>query len=140
MRRAFLDTNVLLDILLRREPFYEAAARLWLKIESGELEGLVSILSLGTVFYLVRKSADAATARQAIQTICGVLRIADSPGQAGHLALQSRTNDFEDALQYAMATLAGADCFVTRNTSDFPKRGKVPVLTPEQMLRTLTAA
>ena len=135
MKRVFLDTNVLLDILLKRDPFYDAAAKLWLKIESREMEGMVSLLSLGTIFYLVQKSADAKTARQAVKTICRVLQIADSPGEAGRMALQSRMTDFEDALQYAVAALAEADCIVTRNPSDFPKRGKVPVLTPEEFLR-----
>ena len=135
MKRVFLDTNVLLDILLRRDPFYAAAAKIWLKVESREMEGLVSLPSLGTIFYLVRKRADLNTARQALSTICRVLRVAESPGQAGHMALQSHMPDFEDALQYAIATLAGADCLVTRNPSDFPKRGKVPVLTPEEFLK-----
>jgi predicted nucleic acid-binding protein len=135
LKRVFLDTNVLLDILLRRDPFYAAAAMIWLKVESRELEGLVSLPSLGTIFYLTRKSADLNTARQTLSTICRVLQVADSPGQAGHMALQSHIPDFEDALQYAIATLAGADCLVTRNPSDFPKRGKVPVLTPEEFLK-----
>lgn len=137
MKRVLLDTNVLLDILFRRDPFYAAAAKLWLKVESRELEGLVSLLSLGTIFYLVRKRADSDTARHAINTICRVLQIVDSPGRAGHMALQSHMGDFEDALQYAIATLAGADCIVTRNPADFPKRGKVAVLTPDELLSRL---
>lgn len=136
MKRVFLDTNILLDILLRRDPFYATAATIWLKFESREMQGLVSLQSLGTVFYLVQKRTDADTARQAVHTICRVLQIVDSPGQAGHMALQSHMADFEDALQYAVATLAGADCIVTRNASDFPKRGKIPVLTPEEFLKT----
>jgi len=134
LKRVFLDTNVLLDILLRRDPFYAAAAKIWLKVESREVEGLVSLVSLGTISYLVRKRTDPNAAREALNTICRVLQIADCPGQAGRMALQSHMLDFEDALQYAIATLAGADCLVTRNPSDFPKRGKVPVLTPEDFL------
>ena len=137
MKRVFLDTNVLLDILLRRNPFYAAAAKLWLKVESRELAGIVSLPTLGTIFYLVRKRADLNTARQALDTICRVLQIVDSPAKVGHMALHSRMTDFEDALQYFTATLAGADCVVTRNPSDFPKRGKVPVLTPEELLKRL---
>jgi predicted nucleic acid-binding protein len=137
LKRVFLDTNVLLDILLRRDPFYADAAKLWLKIESRELEGLVSLPSLGTIFYLVKRSADANAARQALTTMCRVLRIADGPGKAGQMALQSRMADFEDALQYAIATLAGADCIITRNVPDFPKRGKIPVLTPKEILARL---
>jgi predicted nucleic acid-binding protein len=136
LKRVFLDTNVLLDILLKRDPFYAAAAKIWLKVESRELEGLVSLVSLGTIFYLIRKRTDPNTARQALNTMCRVLQIVDCPGQAGHTALQSHMHDFEDALQYAIATLAGADCLVTRNPSDFPKRGKVPVLTPEEFLKS----
>jgi predicted nucleic acid-binding protein len=134
VKRIFLDTNILLDILMRRNPFYANSAALWLKIESHELEGLVSLLSLGTIFYLLRKQTDTATARKALKTICKVLQIADSPAQAGYMALQSPQSDFEDALQYAMAALAKVDCLITRNPSDFPKRGKVLVLTPEDFL------
>jgi predicted nucleic acid-binding protein len=137
LKRVFFDTNVLLDILLRRDPFYVAASQIWLKVESGELEGLVSLPSLGTIFYLVRKRSDLNTARQALSTICRVLQVADCPSQAGRMALQSHMPDFEDALQYAIATLGGADCFLTRNPSDFPRHGKVPVLTPEELLKTL---
>lgn len=139
MKRVFLDTNVLLDILLKRDPFYVAAAKIWMKAESQEMQGLVSLQSLGTIFYLVRKRADADTARQAVGTICRVLQVADSPGQAGRMALQSHMSDFEDALQYAIAVLAEADCVVTRNPSDFPKHGKVPVLTPEEFLKKESA-
>jgi len=135
LKRVFLDTNVLLDILLRRDPFYAPAAKIWLRVESRELEGLVSLPSLGAIFCLVRKRADPNTARQALRTICRVLQVVGSPGQAGHMALQSRMPDFENALQYAIARLAGADCLVTRNSSDFPKRGKVPALTPEEFLK-----
>jgi predicted nucleic acid-binding protein len=135
VKRIFLDTNIVLDILLQREPFYANAAAIWLKIESNEMEGLVSLQSLGTIFCLLRKRMDTPTARKALQTMCRVVEIADSPAQAGHMALQSMQPDFEDALQYAIAVLAKAECLITRNSSDFPKRGKVPVLTPEEFLR-----
>ena len=134
MKKVFLDTNVLLDIILQREPFFIDAANLWLKIESGELKGFVSLPSLATLFYLVRKNSDAATARQAIETMCRVVQIADSPGEAGHMAIQSQVPDFEDALQYAIAVLCGVDCLITRDLAGFPKRGKLPVLTPREFL------
>lgn len=135
MKRIFLDTNIVLDILLQRDPFYADAAAIWLKIESNELEALISLQSLGTIFYLLRKHMDTPSARKALQTICRVVNIADSPAQAGHMALQSTQPDFEDALQYAIAVLAKVECLITRNAADFPKRGKVPVLTPEEFLR-----
>lgn len=134
MKRLFLDTNVLLDIILKRDPFYASAARLWLKVEAREVEGMVSLLSLGTIFYLVRKRTDAHAAREAIRTICRVLRVVDSPGRAANAALESRMSDFEDALQYSVASLSGADCLVTRNASDFPRHGNVAVLTPDEFL------
>jgi predicted nucleic acid-binding protein len=134
MKCIFLDTNFILDILLRRDPFYAAAAAIWLKIESHELEGMVSLQSLGTIFYLLRKQAGAQSARKAVHTICRVVKIADSPARAGHMALQSSQSDFEDALQYAIASISKAECLITRNISDFPKRGKIPVLTPQEFL------
>ena len=135
MKRVFLDTNIILDIFLQRDPFYADAAAIWLKIESNELEGLVSLQSLGTIFYLLRKRMDTQTARKALQTMCRVVKIADSSAQAGRMALQSSQPDFEDALQYAIAVLAKVECLITRNSSDFPKRGKVSVLAPEEFLR-----
>jgi predicted nucleic acid-binding protein len=134
VKRLFLDTNIILDIFLQREPFYANAAAIWLKIESNELEGLVSLQSLGTIFYLLRKRTDTPTARKSLKTLCRVVKIADSPSQAGYMALQSTQPDFEDALQYAIAVFAKADCLITRNSSDFPKRGKIPVFTPEEFL------
>ena len=102
------------------------------------MTGYVSLPSLATIFYLVRKSADTMTARQALRTIGKVLQIAASPGKAGHMALQSHMSDFEDALQYAIATLAGADWLITRKPSDFPRRGTPPIFTPEEFLKKHT--
>jgi predicted nucleic acid-binding protein len=135
VKRIFLDTNIVLDIFLQRDPFYADAAAIWLKIESNELEGFVSLQSLETVFYLLRKCTNVLMARKSLQTMCRVVKIADSPAQTGYMALQSTQSDFEDALQYAIAVLAKAECLITRNISDFPKRGQVPVLTPEDFLR-----
>ncbi len=139
MKRVFWDTNALLDILLRREPFFASTAQVWLKTEAGELEGMVSIPSLTTVFYLIEKSADRRTARSAVRTLCRVLQAVDSPAKAARLALESRQRDFEDAVQYHTARLAGADCVMTRNVRDFLRgqEGGIPVLTPEELLRAL---
>ena len=137
MKRVLFDTNVLLDILLKRDPFYAVAAELWLRIESGDIEGLVSLPSLATIFYVVGRCVDEKTARQALNTMCRTLRIAEGPAEAGHMALRSRQPDFEDALQYAIAVLAKADCLVTRNPSDFPKHGRLPVMTPDKLLQRL---
>ena len=140
MRRIFWDTNVLLDILLRREPFFSSAADVWLRTEAGELEGLVSIPSLTTVFYLIHKSTDRRTARSALRTLCRVLHVVGSPAEVASLALESPRKDFEDAVQYHTAVLAGADCVMTRNPRDFPsaREGGIPVLTPEEFLCALT--
>jgi len=140
VRRIFWDTNVLLDILLRREPFFASAAELWLKTEAGELEGLVSIPSLTTIFYLIQRSADRRTARSALRTLCRVLDVVGSPAEVAALALDGGRKDFEDAVQYHTAVLAGADCVVTRNPRDFPsaREGGIPVLTPEELLSALT--
>ena len=139
MNQVFWDTNVLLDILLRREPFFAPAADVWLKTESGEIEGQVSIPSLTTVFYLVRRCAHRKTARSALHTLCRVFRVVGSPAEVARLALESGRKDFEDAVQYHTAALAGADCVMTRNPRVFPRSGEggPPVLTPEEFLRTL---
>ena len=139
MKRIFWDTNVLLDILLQRALFFAPAAEVWLKTESGELEGQVSITSLTTVSYLVQKCVDRKAASSALHTICRVFRVVGAPAEVARLALDSGWKDFEDAVQYHTAALAGADCVVTRNPRDFPRAGASGplVLTPEELLRTL---
>jgi predicted nucleic acid-binding protein len=115
-----LDTNILLDLLLAREPWAAEAARLLDTIAAGRVRGYVASHALTTVYYLVARARDAAVARTAVADLLALLTVVPLEGADFLRALTVPTADYEDAVQVAAALRAGADLLVTRNPRDFP--------------------
>ena len=67
--KVFLDTNVLLDILAKREPFYTASAEVWSLAESGAVQGCISTISFNNIYYVVRKMAGKCNADKALRIL-----------------------------------------------------------------------
>lgn len=132
--RVFFDTNILFDVLACRQPFYDDSAALWTLAERRTITGLVSVLTFTNTFYIVRRLTDLKTARRALLLIRDAFTPVACDGEMISLAIASRFDDFEDAVQYLSATQAGADCLVSRNVSHFPGSGSCPVLTPAEFL------
>lgn len=131
--RLFVDTNVLLDVLARREPFYAAAAAIWSLAERGEAHAMVSAISFNNVYYIVRRAEGRAQAQKALRLIRDVFDSVPPDRQIINQAIDANMNDFEDAVQFHSAIRAKAACLVTRNPGDFPKSA-LPILTPEEFL------
>jgi predicted nucleic acid-binding protein len=134
--RVFFDTNVVLDVLLGRQPFYAASVAAWSLAEEGRIEGFVSAITFTTIFYVVRKQFDARRARQVLTKLHGVFSVVDCEARLISAALNSDIKDFEDAVQYFSAVQAKAECLLSRNPGDFPRSGFCPVLTPAEFLAT----
>ena len=133
--KVFFDTNVLLDVLRDRQPFVVPARQAWLLAERGQVTGLVSALSFSNIFYIVRRFADADTARRSLQQLrLNFTPVACDAGVVDR-ALAAEFADFEDALQYFSAVNAGADCLLTRDPAHFAAAA-IPVLSPSQFLAT----
>ncbi len=137
--KAFYDTNVLLDVLLARAPFYVDSARVWTLAEVGRLEGYASAVSFTNVFYIVEATEGRADARRAVRTMVGFFTPATCDAQVIRQAVEAGLPDFEDAVQYFSALHAGADCILSRNPDDFPRRPAVPVFSPTEFLAQLEA-
>lgn len=137
--RIFVDTNLLLDVLAKREPFYTAAARVWTLAETGACEALVSAISFNNVFYIVRKALDAASARRALVLLRDVFASVAPDQRILNQSIDSDIPDFEDAIQFYSALHARADYLLTRNVGDFPI-GTLPVLAPDEFLAVLERA
>jgi predicted nucleic acid-binding protein len=137
--RVFVDTNVLLDVLARREPFYEAAARVWSLAECGELEAFVSAISFNNVYYIVRKAANAPKAGKALRLIRDVFRVVAPDAQILNQAIDAGLSDFEDAVQFHSAIRAQATHLLTRDPDGFPKSG-LSILTPAEFLAVWQAS
>ena len=92
------DTNVILDVLLDRQPFSEPAARLLSRAERGEIQGMTCATSVTTIFYLVRKAAGVRSARRRVEDLLSILDIAPVNRAVLASAVSSGIGDFEDAV------------------------------------------
>ena len=133
----FYDANVLLDVLLKREPFYKDSARAWTLAELGRLQGYVSAVSFPNIFYVLQRTRGREDAARAVRTMLDIFNAVTCDAQVVYRAIDSAMPDFEDAVQYFSALRAGADCILSRNQGDFPRRPAVPVLSPGEFLAQL---
>ena len=117
--RVLFDLNVVLDVLMRREPHFTNAARLWALAESSQIEGFLAAHSFTTLFYLYRRQSDPVGAYQAIRKLLRVFDVAGVDRQIIELACNLSWRDFEDAVQAMATSIAGCDHLVTRNPEDY---------------------
>lgn len=117
--KLLLDIDVLLDILLDRDPWSDAASRLLSSIEAKKATGFVATHTLPTIYYVVARSQDRKIARTAVADLLRILDVAPISKADFHRALEFSMSDFEDAVQAAAALEVGADYLVTRNEKDF---------------------
>jgi predicted nucleic acid-binding protein len=133
--KVLLDTNILLDVLAQREPFYADSARVWTLAETGKIAGFVSTLSLPNLFYLLRRGKGQKPARKTMSLLRDIFGLVPLDDQIIHQAIDSDMEDFEDAIQFYSAIRAGAAILVTRNPGDFHGEG-VAIQTPTEFLAT----
>jgi predicted nucleic acid-binding protein len=127
--RILLDVNVVLDVLLDRRPFADAASAVWSEIEEGYAAGLISAHAVTTVHYLNARAVGGRMAAETTESVLSVFGVAAVDERVLRQALDLRWPDFEDAVTVAAASQAQCDAVVTRNPADF-KRSPVRVLTP----------
>lgn len=130
--RVLIDTNVVLDFLQEREPFMENAARLFERIDAGEIEGFIAATTITNIYYIVRRAAGRVVAQDAITQVLGDLNICAVDLEVLEQALALNFEDFEDAVQYACAVVHGVDAIITRDASGFIN-AKMPVALPENI-------
>lgn len=131
----FVDTNVLLDVLARREPFFADSAEIWTLAETGAIVGHIAALSLPNLFYLLRRAKGPGAARGAARLLRDIFTLVPLDGQIANQALDADIADFEDAIQFFSALRADADVIVTRNPKDFPTTD-IALQTPTEFLAT----
>lgn len=131
--KAFIDTNVLLDVLFERKPFYEDAATLWSLAESGRLDAFVSAISFSNCWYLLRKHAGRPGADKGVRLLRDVFTPVELRAQILSQAIDAGFADFEDAIQFHSAIQSKAPCIITRNPGHFP-RAPLSILAPPEFL------
>jgi predicted nucleic acid-binding protein len=127
--RVLIDTNIVLDFLQEREPFVDNAARLFHRIDAGELEGFIAATTITNIYYIIRKVAGKAVAQDAITQVLSDLTICAVDLEVLEQALALNFEDFEDAVQYACAIVHRVDAIITRDLSGFIN-SEIPVILP----------
>jgi len=135
--RVLLDTNVVLDVFLNREPWVEASKAVWQAHDEGRVIGYVMACAITDIFYIARRLADLEIARAAVRVCLDTFEICSVGRVALEEAREKGGKDFEDNLQIACAAIAGLDGIVTRDKTGF-KDTAMPVWTPEELLAQLS--
>lgn len=117
--KVLIDTNIVLDLLLEREPFVEEAIALFELVEAGQVRGYIAATTITNIFYIVRKAQGREAALQAVSRVMTGLEICAVDRATIAQALASNLKDFEDGIQFACAVLNQLDAITTRDTSDF---------------------
>ena len=131
--KVLFDTNIILDVLLDRQPFSEHASFLMSKVERSEINGFLCATTVTTIHYLLSKYLDKEKAIESINSIMALFEVASVNRLVIENALKSKFTDFEDSVLHESARHAGAEYIITRNIKDF-KKTKIPAFTPTEFL------
>jgi predicted nucleic acid-binding protein len=136
MRRIFIDTNIILDLLGNREPFYLAAAQLATLADKKQIILVASSLSFANANYVLSKFESPQIAIEKLRRFRIICEIGDLNEEVLDKGLASSFKDFEDALQYHSALQSNCEIIISRNTKDF-KKPAIPIMTAEEFLKSL---
>ena len=137
MKRILIDTDVILDFFLDREPFSENAAKILSLCEKKVVSGFVTPVIISNVYYILAQKGKQDKVIDKLKSLLLLIDILTIDKNSILIALNSDFKDFEDALQNYAAEMNGEiDTIITRNTKDY-KKSKLAVLKPEDYLKTL---
>ena len=132
-----IDTNVILDFILRREPHYENSAKINILSEKNYISGYISASAVTDIFYVAKKELkNKDTAVELIKNLLKTVRVASVTESGIHEALDLNWDDFEDSVQYVAGQGISADYIITRNPKDFAG-SQIKVISPEEFLNQI---
>lgn len=136
MNRIFLDTNVILDLLGERVPFYDSIAKVATLADQKKLTLIVSPISFTKIDYVLNKYEIAESVLNKLRKFKIICEVCEVNEETIDKALNSSFKDFEDALQYFTALQANCSIIITRNGKDF-KQATIPIMTAEEYLSSI---
>ena len=132
-----IDTNVALDFLTMRQPYYDDSRNVMQACADEQLQGYIAFHSLPNIFYILRKGYSEADRREMLKKLCLVLKVTGASHEKVCEAIEDNEfSDFEDCLQDKCADEVFADYIVTRNVEDF-QYSKVKAITPKKLLEII---
>ena len=140
--RVLLDTNVMVDVLQRREPWFKDGQKIFYAIANKQIIGCITAKEAADIYYFSRKQFSGQEnvdekARQVMTKLYAIFELVDTLGIDCQNAIAINNSDYEDAIMIESAVRAGLDCIVTRNPDHF-KPSAIPVYSPEYFAKTLS--
>ena len=135
MDRVFIDTDVVLDLLAMRIPFYKSAAEVFSLADKKQLSIFVSALTFANVHYILSRELSKTESRQKLSRLKTIVQILPIDSKMIDLSLNSEFDDFEDGIQYYTAIERGITILLTRNLRDY-KEAEITVMSPDQYLNS----
>lgn len=137
VNKVLIDTNVLLDYLLEREPFFGNAKQVIISCVEGNTKGCIAAHSICNMFFILRKDFTVKERREVLTNLCSIFEVEGIDKQKLLLGLANeKFSDFEDCLQMECAKAYEAEYIVTRNVSDYIT-SEIKAIEPEEYLELL---
>ena len=134
--RLLFDTNIIMDIALKRIPYYNDSVAIFQKINNTSVYGFITATTITDIYYIAKKSKGYKIAIEFIDNLVQILELIGIDKEIVIEALKNKQSDFEDSIQSIASYNHGLDFIITRNVKDF-KKSPVPALTPSEYLKTL---
>ena len=136
MEKLLVDTNIVIDLLSKREEFFQEAQELFTLADNRQVDLFVSALTFANTHYLLSKYQKLDDARKILIKFKVLVKVAPLDDKIVELALVSDFKDFEEAIQYNTALENGIDVIITRNKKDF-KNSKLPIMNAREYLKKI---
>ena len=131
--KILLDTNIVLDLLLDRQPFSAEAQSIFTKVENNEIKGFLCPTTITTLFYILNKHLSKQKSHEAIEILLEIFDVVIINKTILLESLKQSGTDFEDSVIYTSAVYGNIDIIITRDKNGF-KKSKVKTVTPEEFL------
>lgn len=135
--KVLIDTNIIVDVALDREPFFAQSDRILTFVEESLIQGYVSASTFSDLYYIIRRDKGRDWTLDFLRQLATFCQVATVDNSVISMALGSNFKDFEDAIQYSTAVINQIDAIVTRNPQDFPVTTP-RIVTPNQLIQELT--
>ena len=126
--KIFLDTNILFDVLTKREPFYFDSLKIWTLVKEDFTRGYISAISITNLYYIIKKLKGQKIAEDFVDELMNDFEIVPLTKEILHQARTIHGKDYEDLIQYFSAIHLGCELLLTRNKKDFPKAAYISLI------------
>lgn len=133
IKKVFLDSDVILDFLLERKPFFSSAFEIFNLAANHQIHLVTSSLAFANIYYIFQKEMSDLEARKSLRKLQIIVDVLNVDGKMINLALDSVFKDFEDAIQYYCALEEQVEALITRNKKDY-KEAEMAIMSPYEFL------